>query len=291
MLEPIPFSNISEAADWAELGCLYGPDESFSRAEIETIFEEKDVYQPEITLEGIWSEIDYRHTLIPNYHPIEVIENRLVRIKSWKETLSYSFMLLLCSHHFYPSTYIKGRPWNKVAKLFERLVTVSLKEYFGSSINIGSPRIRRIRSFHRCLDFIYSITFEPPGQRKKLPHYTKDAGVDVFAWSPIDRRSSQIITLVQVSAGKNWEDKLREISVSLWQDYIDFITMPYTAVAIPYTVPTEEWNYISTKCEGIFFDRLRLTSLFSKNKTSYLKNEFSSWIERQIDELHEMLEV
>lgn len=281
MIEVPPLPNPDVEADWAELSCLFGKNQSLSRTEVERALEEAGVGAPELAIENIWREITWRHFIAPNTHPIIASAGLLQRVRTWRRAFSYAFMLLLTCQSFYESTRISKREWSKTAKLFERLVTAAMVRYLGQAINIGAPRGGRVpRSFIKCLDFICDKIGELRGRVSQFRKWSKDEGVDVIAWRRFDERSGQVIVLVQCGAGAKWQGKTMEISVPVWREYIDFVTDPMTALAFP-NVCHSDWMYLS-KQSGILLDRLRIASLVPKNMTFPLRKELIDWSKRQL---------
>lgn len=268
-----------EAADWAEISCLLGKDQSISRAEIEGRLEEAG-YDSELYISDIWREITWRHDITPAHHPIVTYENRLERIKTWNKVLPYTFMLLLTCQYFYRSSVIPRSQWTKIAKLFEQLTTVAMEKFTGQAINIGAPRSGTVpASFRQCLDFVCQAIGETRGHVSSYHKRAKDDGVDIVSWQPIDKRCGQIVLLVQCAAGKDWQDKTMEISIPIWRDYIEFAVDPVRAVAIP-AICHSDWLYNSKK-GGLLLDRLRIASLVPTKMTHSLQNDLKTWSERQ----------
>lgn len=295
MLEVPPLPNAEAEADWAELSCLVEEKSVISRSEIEMILEEGNVQNREGTIGSIWQQINWRHSKDPNHHPIIATIGRLERLKTWKQTIPYAFMLLLSCHSFYKETEIRRNQWTATSKLFEKLVTEALKNYLGFAINIGAPRRDDVpSSFDRCLNYVCQHISERKGPKDPLIHWRKDAGVDVIAWSPIDDRSGQVIVLVQCAAGRKWVRKTSDINLKKWNKLIDFAADPIRGLAFPSvycTSSTElEDRWLDHSWDGgILLDRLRITSL-ARTKTRSIKrirNELINWSQNQIDNMLE----
>jgi len=230
-------------------------------------------------------ELNWRKTTIGVEYPFTIRDDNIVK-RDWEEHLAYSFQLLLSTHKLFQPTSINtsSRTWNDTAKLFERFVTVALKNYLGNSFNIGWPRKGGVpRSFLRCLEFASRVMKERPGPFRWRPHWTGDQGVDVIAWGRLDNRSGKVISLINCAAGDDWDEKLHEVIVELWKNYIEFTVDPLKGMAFPF-ICRNSWDR-STSVGGILYDRLRLTYLFEKNKTLYLRREIKDWSQTQINNL------
>ena len=88
----------SELADWAELSCVFGDHSSVSRSEIVEALEAAAFPDTETKVENIWTEIDRRHTLTPESHPVAAARTRIERTAGLNETIAYAFQLLVSTH-------------------------------------------------------------------------------------------------------------------------------------------------------------------------------------------------
>jgi len=197
-------------------------------------------------------------------------------------------MLLISCHNFFPNTRI--RKWAQISKLFENLVAVSMKNYLGHAIKIGSPRNVGVpKGFTKCIGHVCSVLNESRGVSPRI-HWKKDGGVDVIAWRPFDDRSGQVVLLVQCTSGKGWNKKICDISLRTWDRWIHFAAVPITALAFPFVFNTgsprsrDQWLDFSCK-GGILLDRLRLASFHPIQVPPSLKQDVIDWSERQISKL------
>lgn len=284
MLEVPSLPDAEVQTDWAEMSLLFSSDNTISRSDFVTALEESGHEDPEPIIGNIWHETQWRQASLPELYPIDVKHSRLIRKTDWDSSLSYSFMLLIARHSFYESTKINNRTRREPAKLFERLVSVSLKEYLGWSLNIGVPRegVFKKKTFRQGLHFLSEICKEELSDPMVLRRNAKDEGLDVIAWKPIDQRSGQTIILTQCTIGDDWQSKTGEIVIETWNNIVNFAATPIKALAFP-VVYHDQWNYWSRK-GGILFDRLRLASLFPKH-TSYLHGAIKSWCTLQVNNL------
>jgi hypothetical protein len=100
------------------------------------------------------------------------------------------------------------------------------------------------------------------GQSYRPPR-RQDGGVDVVAWRPFDdgRRGFPVV-LVQCTLQRDFVQKSRDIDLRTWSGWLAFDADPLTALAIPYTVASDEsWNEMAANV--IVLDRLRLVRLLS----------------------------
>ena len=284
MLEVPSLPNSEFRADWAEMCLLFSGDDSISRSDFYSIIQESTGLNPDRVTDDIWQEIMWREGTCPEIYPVRYTHSRLIRKEPEILPQPYSFMLLLARSHFYESTKITSRGRRIPSKLFERLVSIVLKQYLGMSINPGHPRegIFASKTFRQSVDFFSKVSYEEVASYQQIRKNAKDEGVDVIAWRPIDSRSGQAIIFVQCTIEKDWMDKTGEISLEGWQDIVNFAVPPIRAMAFP-CVYHNQWNLWS-KRGGILFDRLRLTLLFPKN-LRYFEKRMNKWAGNQISKL------
>lgn len=278
-------------ADWAELACLINDQDSLAKAEIEDALDAAQVTGPEELTSDIWQQIEIRHRLVSDSHPVEVQTARLERKRNWESAYTYTFQLLISSHSLYTSTKIRGVQWSKVAKLFERFATEAIEGYLpGRAINIGFPRGGEVpKGFRNCLDYLCKKTGELRGQIQSYNLPTKDDKVDIVAWLPFsDLRAGQVMIFAQCAAGSDWKSKAGEISLDLWKDYMNWVAAPIIAIAFPFVcIDPNEWGHVSKQSGGFLLDRLRLSSIYRERKgiSSDLKKEIKYWCKNQIANL------
>ncbi|MHA1676848.1 MAG: hypothetical protein ACTSU6_06690 [Candidatus Njordarchaeales archaeon] len=291
MLEKITLSKINEISDWLELSCLFDDiDDSISRSELYSYFDEKDIVDEDDideTIDAIYAEIKYRQYVANNLYPFKIENNCIVRKIVWVDNLAYAFMLLLSTHSLYEVTEIPRGGWYSPSKLFEKIVTSSLRADFNRAINIGSPRARgHIRKFPNCVRYLVEVTNEPIGPSLGATGREQDESADIIAWKRYDNRSGQVIILVQCASGEEKVTKRKELRVRAWRDVINFTVDPLLGYAIPHIITdNSEWFDISYD-GGIIYDRLRIISLlpekFCSNKTN---NEIYQWSKNQVKKL------
>jgi hypothetical protein len=243
-----------------------------------------------VVLEDIRQQVAWRESQLLGAYPFTLSQGNMVRKVNWSSTLPYMFMLLLSFHSYYEDTTIKN--WNNVAKLFESLVSVSLKLHLGNAIRIGSPRIPSEApvSFRKCIAHVCKTIKEREGSTPEIPWH-KDGGVDVIGWRRFDDRVGKVIFLVQCAAGENWSTKER-VPIESWKRWIFFATNPIEALAFPFVYsikgPWDEASWFEC-CQGrVLMDRLRLAIFDSRSLQGDLKAQTLEWCKGQISKLPPM---
>lgn len=287
MLLNVPsLANVSVSADWVEVSCLFGRDAVISRAELTAALtaEEYNDDEADSIIEDSFGEIDRRRIILGGFHPVGVEGTRVIRLCDWRESLSYSFMLLLATNSFHRSMRIRDEERATPSKLFERLTAVALKKYLRRSVNIGSPREGRMAAnLREALDFLCKASNEEIYERPEIHNHAQDEGVDVVAWNPLDCRSGQLVLLAQCTIERDWINSGVKLDLATWEKIMNFATPPHKALAFPH-VCSSQWKIHTTRC-GILFDRLRIASLFPMTSGSYLRARIEEWSIQQIDRL------
>ena len=113
-----------------------------------------------------------------------------------------------------------------------------------------------------------------------------DDDLDIISWRPFrDRRSGQLILLGQCTIGVDWDDKLRDLSLGLWNKHIDWAVSPTRAFAVPFIHDDNGWDRITAE-GGIIFDRVRISSLIRPTDLpKNLSTAIKEWCVTRIESL------
>lgn len=287
MIELPPKETLDVLADWAEMSCLFAPGRSFvSRSDVDRALDEAGLTDPETTAAEIWREIDRRHQITNKGHPVAVERHRLTRDSQWDQAAAYSFQLLISNHLNYRGTRISSAQWNSLAKLFEKLVAVAVSYYLGPSVVVmGTPRETPVpHGFREALNYLADSLQEVRGADLSISDDAKDDDLDVASWVSFrDARPGQVMLFVQCGAGDNWRDKTRDLSLELWQDYVDWAVAPLRGYAFPYVpIADTDWRRLC-KEGGILLDRLRIASLYCICAgENGLRDRLITWCQEQL---------
>lgn len=239
--------------DWTEV--YVAINKITSKSEIKTLIESStnnDV--SETTMDRSWDEIKKRRKLYGRYPPFEIEYTNIERTIEWKNIPQYMTCLLLS---------ILGNEYKTqfVGKLFEKIVSVAIKNFLGGiSINYGSPRTRQIPNVKRISEMMHE-------EFREEPRGSGDKGLDVISWKPFDNRPNQIILILHCAAGGNWKSKRGELCINVWDDYINFAADPIRGIGLPLILSDADFIRSSQLC-GLVIDRARIY----KN-TKYLTKE------------------
>jgi hypothetical protein len=276
--------SIPGVADWVELSiCSTGS--GISKAALASAIEGAAGEEPsEAFLTSIWRALDYRQELY--LRRFFKVEERTVQPQSDSQPLSeYLACLLLSLFGVQGDTQLPG-------KLFERLTCEAVGRYlsgrgavFGwphdshdGTVDEGESKIKR--KIEKLADELNERFCEAPAAR------FNDRGLDVVGWIPFsDKRSGQVVVLLQCAAGHNWRNKL-PVPLDAWLQYVHWACNPLKAFAVPCVVDERDWHEMS-KDKGMLFDRVRILNLlFDGVKDRALCNELDSWVTNQLADLN-----
>jgi hypothetical protein len=279
MIEIPDPGSITDVADWVEL-MISVLNRSLSKAAVASAIEGNTGEEPsENFIAGVWRELERRQRLYSR--SFFRVEDRLIEPENDSKPLEYLACLLL-------SLYSGQGRAHRPAKLFERLTREAMSCYLsGQAFLFGwpsdpderpdedeEPRIKRkIRKVAEGL-----------GERFcEAPRATfKDRGLDVVGWVPfVDRRSGQIVVLMQSTVEQHWKDKL-PVPLDAWCQYIHWGCTPLRAFAVPCIVNDHEWHDTSVD-KGILFDRVRIVNALSDGvQDMSFRQELSTWVEERL---------
>jgi hypothetical protein len=275
---PDPGSTMG-VADWVELS-ISASNTSLSKAAVASTIEGVAGEEPsESFVASVWRELERRQRLYSQ--SFFRVEARFIEPEAGQPPPEYVACLLL-------SLYGGQGGVHRPAKLFERLTREAMSCYLSGQADVfGWPSDptsipdeeeesqikRKIRKVAEALGERFC---EAPSAA------FKDRGLDVIGWIPfVDRRSSQMVVLIQSTVQQNWKDKL-PVPIDAWRQYIHWGHDPVAAFAIPCIVTDHEWHEAS-RDKGILLDRIRIVNLLSDGvKDRAFRQELSTWVEQSL---------
>ena len=257
-------------ADWVELQLILG-NERMSRHEVSSAIEAATGDEPDdVLLIDVWLELTRRQELYASawfavdgfgIESLSTDKTDALAIAAYKTCLLLSLL---------------GAKGQVVPKLFERLTCCAISNFWGKAIpwgNTGGGMSLRMPKL--CTEMNEIFSHSPPPE-------SYDRGVDVVGWKPFqDKRSGQLVVLVQCAAGGDWKTK-RPAPLTAWCQYIHWASPPIIALAVPRIVETMLWHKQSTDV-GLLLDRARLINLIDSScSDKKLLNDLNKWINSQL---------
>lgn len=284
MFEMEDASTPSLVADWIEL-YLATEHRPISKMEVRSNVSlvsgedsegSEDVFEAFIS--DIWQELERRQ----GYYlesPFFIKGNQVIPNVDSTPMSSYKMCLILS---------MAGNAYNtsETGKLFERLVSEALKKYVGKAEVFGWPF-----DANQSPDDMTILGAKTEEMASKLNERFKetpairfkDRGLDVVGWKPFgEKRSGQLVLLVQCAAGHDWKKK-KPVPIDAWREYIHWASSPIRAFAVPCVVSKRDWHDVH-KDLGLIVDRIRLFNLLLEGiEDENLQGELESWVSSQLD--------
>ena len=266
----IPFgipdpSSESKIADWVEFYVTF-PEEPISKSELRSHIEaSKGSEIEEDFLDSVWMEMKRREQLYGTNPPFETQDEIIESKIRWEDKPEYMTCLILSIFgNNYKPTY--------TGKLFERITNEAIRNFVkGESLIYGYPGTP-------CLEDVAILLCER--FISNPPYNVKDRGLDIISWKPFgDKRSNQIVILIQCAAGNNWRSKTGKLPIEAWRQYIHWACNPITGFSMPRIISKEDFHEISLDCHcGLLLDRARIY----RNTASFtfhadLRDELEAW--------------
>ena len=270
--------SVEEVADWVEL-MLVTDGNQLSRADVSSAIERTSgVEASEVFISGVWRELEYRISLYSSefftLHERSVEPQPVAKGRS-----DYLLCLILSLFGVQGNTQLPG-------KLFERITREVVENYLDGEAVVFGWSFEKIegdeetaikQKVRQLAEDLFEKFYETPASR------FKDRGLDIVGWAPhYDKRSSQVVLLLQCAAGHNWVDKL-PVPLDAWCQYIHWASNPITAFAVPCVISQRDWHDVS-KDKGILFDRIRIMNLLTGGiEDVELKEAVDDWIRSALE--------
>jgi hypothetical protein len=231
--------------------------------------------------------LEKRKQILGDSYPFVLDESFIVTNKKVQESLYIQLLFLTPKVGLFTS----GNTWNLeiASQLFEDISENSLSNFFGmntNTLNFGFPsRSGRPSEFGAAVEWLSKKSNIRLGNAFRPPR-KKDGGVDIFVWKHFsDNQPGIPIMLVQCTIKEDYINKIGDIDLRLWANWLSSDIEPLVALAVPGVVIKEEiWSEITTR--GILLDRLRLVEL-GASVTKFAKIENLHYLENAIAELAE----
>jgi hypothetical protein len=253
--------NSSTVADWIEALAASQSGKPLSMQKVQEISESfANVGQNVIPF--AFRLLEKRQQVLKDLYPFTIDDTFIVTRKTVRDSFYLQMLFLTPKAGLFTS----GSTWNleKASQLFEDLTEKALSNFFGSNThtaNFGFPsRSGRPAEFSAAVEWLSKKTNIRLGNAFRPPR-KKDGGVDLFVWKSFaDNQPGIPVMLVQCTIKEDFINKIGDIDLRLWANWLSSDIEPLVALAVPGVVTKDEvWSEITTR--GILLDRMRLTEL------------------------------
>lgn len=249
-------TKISSYCNFIEYNCFVNDEISF---------DELDINEYTSTFTNVIDELKRRLDLYDTFIPYEIKKNKIIsKLPNKKQYLYYSY----CLYYSLKG----GNSDSKITNIFEKISDLSLKNYFGTSSSIITSIGQDSGLLINKIDSISDRLFETIGNKEVIPPKAKDGSIDIITFKPIDKRGNQLICLTDATIGKSWkDDKVVNIQLNKWKQFIHFKCEPTTCLSIVHVVSSEDFKTASFN-NGLLFDRTRVVKYYYNSE--YVNNIF-----------------
>lgn len=278
--------NSSTVADWIEALAASQSGKPLSIQKVQEI-SEKFANLGQNIIPFAFRLMEKRKQVLKDLYPFIIDDTFVVT----RETVSNSFYLQMLFLTPKAGLSTSAATWNleKASQLFEDLTERALSSFFGkntNTANFGFPsRSGRPAEFSAAVEWLSKKTNIRLGNAYRPPR-KKDGGVDLFVWKSFsDSQPGIPVMLVQCTIKEDYINKIGDIDLRLWANWLSSDIEPLVALAVPGVVTKKEiWNEITTR--GILLDRIRLTELAS-DVDNFIDVENRDYLEKLISEFAE----
>jgi len=235
-----------------------------------------------------FSQLKKRAEILGTKYPFKVDDSYIVTSQTIEDSVYIQLLFLT------PKSGIstQGKIYNLdiASKLFEDIAEQSLQTFFGANtqtLNFGFPsKSDRPAEFAAAVKWLSEKTNIRLGNAYRPPR-KKDGGVDLFVWKSFpDKRPGIPIMLVQCTIKDDFINKIGDIDLKLWANWLSSDIEPLVALAVPGVVTKDEiWSEITTR--GILLDRLRLVQ--SSDNSLNKKVENLDYLTRLVKEMADLV--
>jgi hypothetical protein len=235
-----------------------------------------------------FSQLKKRAKILGTKYPFKVDDSYIVTSQTIEDSVYIQLLFLTPKSGI--STQGKIYNLDVASKLFEDIAEQSLQTFFGANtqtLNFGFPsKSDRPAEFAAAVKWLSEKTNIRLGNAYRPPR-KKDGGVDLFVWKSFpDKRPGIPIMLVQCTIKDDFINKIGDIDLKLWANWLSSDIEPLVALAVPGVVTKDEiWSEITTR--GILLDRLRLVQ--SSDNSLNKKVENLDYLTRLVKEMAELV--
>ena len=291
-------SHISDLAvfcDWLESTVMFD-DLRVSQGDVVDFLCEQEIYDdnnPDFCMDFVtsaWREVRRRLRWIGSGSPLQVKDQRIVRVREWRAAPAHAFCLVLGLAPYYEEWVPQfGHDYTKQGELFEKLVAASVCRLFHEwkLIRTGWSR-NKTSSLSEVVNVLANEIHEEIGNVKKYGgQKAKECGLDIFWHRPFpDARGGHPVFLGQCASGANWSQKLHTPEDSVWRKLVDWKFPPSRAFAVPFALSDGDFARRCNQFSGLFLDRYRIlipAARDSKWLPDDLAAEINGWVEPRVN--------
>lgn len=258
--------DITAICDWIEGSMMFQVDETLSLPEIvDVLVENESVKNQEtawIAVNDAVGELQRRAGWLGSGRAVDIQENRLRRILTWRQSVAHAFCLMLSFAQWYPDWARPfGRNYSEQGELFELLTQEAIRRLLpGWEAHITGWSRTQTKELSKIVTQVAGWLLDSPLNLDPWTKKTaKDEGLDIVCYFSFpDGRPNFPAYFFQCASGGDWEGKRHTPSLETWKKIIDFTVAPRKAFSIPHALLYDDFRRHGNFVNGLFLDRYRL---------------------------------
>jgi hypothetical protein len=290
--------DLDALTEWVE-GCVTFDEKDFSIIDVADLLIEGQIYVEQdfakARINDAWTELRRRRDCLGSACPYTVTATGVKRVKTWKQTPTFSFCLMLALQVLYRDAFIapSGSDYTEQGILFERLTSAALEKMGWKAHGVGWSK-GAATSILDKVEALASHLGEPSNPQaveKWTDEHAKDGGLDVVCHLPFrDRWAGRPLLYVQCASGDNWKDKRHTPVLSLWDKLLDLTTQPRRGLAIPFALIADDFRRAANfDMLSLVLDRHRLSGPSITGQMTWLPKDLekalNQWTETRLPAL------
>jgi hypothetical protein len=287
---------IETACDWIEASALFSGERA-TQSNIKDILDEEEILPgsdaAEVFVSDVWRQLRSRARICGDGTPFEFGYQEIhCKEKYWRRWPAYSFCLYLsyCHRSAKPP---REKSYPEQGSLFESLVESSLQRLLPTWITFQTGWTTT-KPAH-LPEVVNKVAKRLGGNLGNIPRWntkgSKERGLDLVCYREFpDMRGGFPAFFVQCASGKEFEQKLGDPNLSVWNDLVKVVpqSLPRKAFATPLSFSRTEFERHSITGEALMLDRMRLFSIGREEKEwfpSTLGRKCQKWLTPRIKTL------
>lgn len=254
------------------------------------VYDEQDFARERLV--DAWDELGRRERWMGSGSSINVVGQRVMPHRTWRESPAHSFCLALAYAKWYPDWATQfGSTYTTQGDLFEALTKESLEIMFPQWVihRTGWTYANAV-TINDVVEDVETRLSEEIGQVEVwTDEKAKEAGLDILCYrSYEDGHVGAPVYLVQCASGNDWKEKLRTPDLKIWKRIVRFVAEPKKAFAMPFAIDDEEFVRRCNVVDGPLIERYRLFAAGREDPdwvSSELQREIVQWLEPRVAQL------
>jgi len=282
---------IELACDWIEASILFSGETIASPVVTNVLAETRwfhDRKEARDFVDLVWNRLRVRRLEVGGCGPFDFDYQTIqLTISSWEKSPAYVFCLLLsyARHHLKWSRSKKLKwDYNKQGEIFESLCCGALEQLLPcwTIYRTGWSSKETAQLATVVKEIAKHLCGEVGNIKRWNKKQAEEQGLDILCYRRFhDGNGNFPAFLVQCASGRQFEDKLHDPDLEVWNDLVALVprSLPRKAFTTPFTFPKRHFERHAIKSKGLLLDRNRLLSA-AAHKQDWLDSKVGTQIQK-----------